>query len=551
MKNEFLSKITFDNLQPAMVDEPDESTTYVGFCLKDCNGFSDPKWLIKRIQKNGTEQSIFFANGSLAYNQRWSDRKILPYKPTSPWNAQVYQDIADFYALELVEQGNYLCDYNAETAPIWAAAFEQLVTAESGHAFPWTADETVFVHLDESENRVFTRNGRIYRITETEIIDITVPTVADIVAYFDKKFGTVRLENLTYENESELEKIIEAIDNLTANYAKANPLIVKTYNNKYALVTPFSDSEVVELEFDEDKGYYIFIRNGHYYRIVLHPTDGNYIEDCSSEYINPEEPQVSRGEYSHNSVTLNIGKPENYTVKRNGVVMATEQSGGSFTDTGLQPHTLQHYEVYNDNIVRSKTEEIDIRTQPMPLDKFIVGACECFDTSHFRNNNYHQGELPSIPSDVRDIKPEGNNHFPEDDGIDFLNVPNAYTGAIKPVQEYYNLAFTDKGKYAVFRINPRTSGTYKVRASISFTTQNDDIKAVLYTRACDNYDGSKTEIGRIDDKCKFGDWGKYYSYATVEDIHLDAGPQDLIFEWANEEGNANFNLLCLSFELQQ
>ncbi|MBR6311281.1 MAG: hypothetical protein IKR52_08820, partial [Paludibacteraceae bacterium] len=71
MKNEFLSKITFDNLQPAMVDEPDESTTYVGFCLKDCNGFSDPKWLIKRIQKNGTEQSIFFANGSLAYNQRW------------------------------------------------------------------------------------------------------------------------------------------------------------------------------------------------------------------------------------------------------------------------------------------------------------------------------------------------------------------------------------------------------------------------------------------------------------------------------------------------
>ena len=77
-----LLQMTFDGISPAKVDEVDMNTTYVGFCKDSCKGVDDPTWLIKRIKKEGTEQTITFANGKKKYTQKWSERYDLDYKIT-------------------------------------------------------------------------------------------------------------------------------------------------------------------------------------------------------------------------------------------------------------------------------------------------------------------------------------------------------------------------------------------------------------------------------------------------------------------------------------
>lgn len=69
-------------MQAAKYDEIDANTSYVGYCLHTCKGAHDAAWLIKRIKKEGTVQTISYANGSRLYNQIWNDRYGLPYKLT-------------------------------------------------------------------------------------------------------------------------------------------------------------------------------------------------------------------------------------------------------------------------------------------------------------------------------------------------------------------------------------------------------------------------------------------------------------------------------------
>lgn len=75
-----------EQVQPVIVEEPDETTMYIGYPLPSCVSFDDPKWLIKRVRDsvNGDAKvkTIMYPNGERAYNQRWSDRYDLTYKPT-------------------------------------------------------------------------------------------------------------------------------------------------------------------------------------------------------------------------------------------------------------------------------------------------------------------------------------------------------------------------------------------------------------------------------------------------------------------------------------
>jgi len=69
-------------MQAAKVDEIDAYTTYVGYCLPNCTGVDDARWLIKKIKQVGTEKTISYANGKRLYNQEWSKHTALTYKIT-------------------------------------------------------------------------------------------------------------------------------------------------------------------------------------------------------------------------------------------------------------------------------------------------------------------------------------------------------------------------------------------------------------------------------------------------------------------------------------
>ena len=72
------------NCRSPKVVEDNDGMTYIGDCTPDCTGYGDAKWLIKLVttDKESGLQRIFYANGSTAYNQRWTDRYNLPYLAT-------------------------------------------------------------------------------------------------------------------------------------------------------------------------------------------------------------------------------------------------------------------------------------------------------------------------------------------------------------------------------------------------------------------------------------------------------------------------------------
>lgn len=81
----FIVAISDEGQSPKFVQEVDSSLMYLGYCTPDCASQSDKKWLIKRVQTTDGIQTIFTANGSHAYNQAWTDRQSLTYKPTEVW----------------------------------------------------------------------------------------------------------------------------------------------------------------------------------------------------------------------------------------------------------------------------------------------------------------------------------------------------------------------------------------------------------------------------------------------------------------------------------
>jgi len=81
----FVIAISDDGQSPKIVHEVDSNLMYLGYCTPDCTSYADKKWLIKRVQTANGVQTIFTANGSHAYNQAWTDRTSLSYKPTEKW----------------------------------------------------------------------------------------------------------------------------------------------------------------------------------------------------------------------------------------------------------------------------------------------------------------------------------------------------------------------------------------------------------------------------------------------------------------------------------
>lgn len=79
---EMIAMMTENQTSPVIIDEFDDNTMYVGYCLSTCKSFSDKKWLIKRISKQGNIQTICYANGVRKYNQAWKERAKLNYKLT-------------------------------------------------------------------------------------------------------------------------------------------------------------------------------------------------------------------------------------------------------------------------------------------------------------------------------------------------------------------------------------------------------------------------------------------------------------------------------------
>lgn len=81
-----LAALFSENVQPTITETTSDGTIYIGYPLPSCTGVDDPRWLIKRVKtmldtNSGSEtQTIQYANGIRAYNQKWSDRATLTYK---------------------------------------------------------------------------------------------------------------------------------------------------------------------------------------------------------------------------------------------------------------------------------------------------------------------------------------------------------------------------------------------------------------------------------------------------------------------------------------
>lgn len=75
MNNIFDASALVAARQPDVIDEVDSSTTYLGFLQHG----DLTKCLILRIQKVGTITTFRYPNGSLEFNQDWSQRAALTY----------------------------------------------------------------------------------------------------------------------------------------------------------------------------------------------------------------------------------------------------------------------------------------------------------------------------------------------------------------------------------------------------------------------------------------------------------------------------------------
>lgn len=89
--NPYLYDLLHNQHSPKIVEETADGMTYIGDCLPDCTGYGDAKWLIKlvAVDKETGLQRVFCANGSKAYNQAWTNRYNLQYRPTIPFDTSI------------------------------------------------------------------------------------------------------------------------------------------------------------------------------------------------------------------------------------------------------------------------------------------------------------------------------------------------------------------------------------------------------------------------------------------------------------------------------
>lgn len=81
----YLAALCAENIPAVIVETVSDNEMYIGYCTPDCTGYTDAKWMIKRITVDEEGQKIFFANGSRKMVNRWIDRKELTYAPNTAW----------------------------------------------------------------------------------------------------------------------------------------------------------------------------------------------------------------------------------------------------------------------------------------------------------------------------------------------------------------------------------------------------------------------------------------------------------------------------------
>lgn len=66
------------NLMPDPIVDQQNDATYYGYAPLG-TGESEKRWLIKRVKTTGTVTITEYANGSLSFENAWSDRANLHY----------------------------------------------------------------------------------------------------------------------------------------------------------------------------------------------------------------------------------------------------------------------------------------------------------------------------------------------------------------------------------------------------------------------------------------------------------------------------------------
>lgn len=79
MNNVLLREITFNGLNPSIFEELDGGITYIGYCKFGTQTENTKSWCIKRVQVNGNITTQKWAEGSLNFNLKWSERANYEY----------------------------------------------------------------------------------------------------------------------------------------------------------------------------------------------------------------------------------------------------------------------------------------------------------------------------------------------------------------------------------------------------------------------------------------------------------------------------------------
>lgn len=82
MDTQFLTDLGDYQARPVIIDRVSDDEVYYGYCLPNCQGVADAKWLIQKWVRNGTIEQIGFPFGLREYSFKWEDRAAYSYKIT-------------------------------------------------------------------------------------------------------------------------------------------------------------------------------------------------------------------------------------------------------------------------------------------------------------------------------------------------------------------------------------------------------------------------------------------------------------------------------------
>lgn len=82
MDTQFLTDLGDYQARPVIIDRVSDDVVYYGYCLPNCKGVNDAKWLIQKWVRNDTIEQIGYPFGLREYSFKWEDRFAYDYKIT-------------------------------------------------------------------------------------------------------------------------------------------------------------------------------------------------------------------------------------------------------------------------------------------------------------------------------------------------------------------------------------------------------------------------------------------------------------------------------------